>query len=84
MNGISGLRGNVGFRGLDKIWAESGFLQLWRGSASRVRYCARELSFCVYSRFPPFRTERERVGHPSFVCYLKLSLLGVRIACLGA
>lgn len=31
---------------------------------------------CGHSRFPPFRTERERVGHPSFVCNLDLRLGG--------
>ena len=26
--------------------------------------------FAVHSRLPPFRKERDRMGHPSFVCDL--------------
>lgn len=36
----------------------------------------------VFSR-PSFRTERERVGHPYFVCYLYLILFGLRDSSSG-
>jgi hypothetical protein len=35
------------------------------------------VSLCGRSRFSPFRTEREKVGHPSFICYLDLRLVRV-------